>query len=168
MEISYPVCISVHLSSHQISLLIRKNLTSPRTISYALRMTNTLHLDRRDVALWLSSRHPAVQHELSVSCNYTTPPDVIAHVVVLTDGVSRDRRHELRDDAIRALNALGYTLEPAGGDVYDVFVEQTADMTDEQWTACIQRVDLALTGRPIPDPLELADYSATHPARDDF
>ncbi|OOY02933.1 hypothetical protein BMI87_20125 [Thioclava sp. F28-4] len=87
---------------------------------------------------------------------------------MLTSGVSSDKRHAPRYEAIRAFTALGYTLEPTGGDVYDVSVEPTADMTDEQRMACIQRVDLALAEHPIPDPIDLTNYTKTHPARDDF
>ncbi|WP_146683952.1 hypothetical protein [Thioclava sediminum] len=127
-----------------------------------------LSLDRRDVALWLAVRYADVTHHLSVSRNYTTPPRVLAYVVVLTLDASREIRHKLRADALRAFEALGYTLAPTGGDVYELWIEVTSGMTEERRLACVERVEAALAGRVIPNPLNLRDYASSATSKDDF
>ncbi|NDW00238.1 hypothetical protein [Salipiger sp. PrR002] len=104
-------------------------------------------LDRRDVALWLKSKHPAEAHHLVVCRTYTAAPEVLAHVLVRARDQSAEAR--IRGEAILALEAMGYRIEYSGGDVYDVSLASLHGMSDHDMAQCVERVSAALRGGDV-------------------
>ncbi|MGC0225619.1 hypothetical protein [Pseudooceanicola nitratireducens] len=130
-----------------------------------------LSLDLRDVCVWLNSRHVDVVFGICVDRNYSSKPGVISHVVVACD--ERDTRRILRDAATLALQALGYTVGPTGGDVYDIGPASRDEMSAHQKLRSIRRIQDALNGkysapkdysRPRPTDEEIASL----PVDDEF
>lgn len=121
-----------------------------------------LSLDLRDVCVWLSSRHVDTLFGFCVDRNYSSDPSVISHVVVSCK--DQDTRRMLRQEATQALQALGYTVAPAGGDVYDTGPASREGMSAHQKLRSIRRVYDAINGKYS----SAHDYSRPRPTDEEI
>lgn len=119
-----------------------------------------LECDLRDVAVWLDAIQPERNFALSVDLNFTADENILSHIVVASS--VPEVRRELRARATQAMVALGYTVAPTGGDVYDVMAAPRRELSAHQRIRCYRRVSRALDGdyqapfalecpRPSPD-----------------
>ncbi|MBR9765798.1 MAG: hypothetical protein GYB53_20335 [Rhodobacteraceae bacterium] len=84
-----------------------------------LEAAQQLERDARAVVCWLDMEFPGLIVSLELQRHYSCEDDELAHVEPrVTDRV---RRHEVREAAERALEALGWCLRPEGRDVYSAF-----------------------------------------------
>lgn len=104
--------------------------------------------DLRDVALWLRTRYHGRPVRMLVDRNYASPPGILSHVVIVE--TDRDRRHGIRASATKALEALGYTMAPTGGDVFDTAPAPHDHLSAHQVLRCVRRVRRALDGEYSP------------------
>ncbi|MGP6090000.1 hypothetical protein [Antarctobacter jejuensis] len=111
-----------------------------------------LPLDLRDAAVWLESQ--GMVGPLEVDRNYVPDERLISHVVVYND--VPEVRRTLRLQATRALEALGYRVEPTGGDVYSVSAARRHGLTVQQKNRMVSRIELALSGKSFGPP-EITD-----------
>lgn len=100
--------------------------------------------DLRDVALWLQIRHHDHPIRMLVDRNYASPPGILSHVVIVE--TDRDLRRAIRASATEALEALGYTMAPTGGDVFDTAPAPHDHLSAHQVFRCVGRVRRALDG----------------------
>lgn len=104
--------------------------------------------DLRDVTLWLRTRYHDRPIRMLVDRNYASPPGILSHVVVVE--ADRDLRRAVRASATEALEALGYTMAPTGGDVFDTAPAPHEHLSAHQVLRCVGRVRRALEGEYSP------------------
>ncbi|WP_136637402.1 hypothetical protein [Pseudooceanicola onchidii] len=121
-----------------------------------------LSLDLRDVFVWLISRHVDKAFGICVDRNYSAEPGVLSHVVVGCE--DQATRRMLREEATEALQALGYTVAPTGGDVYDTCPAYRHEMSAHQQLSSIRRVYDAMHGKYAP----ARDYSRPRPTDEEI
>ncbi|WP_281969105.1 hypothetical protein [Roseovarius nanhaiticus] len=115
-----------------------------------------LDRDAFAVMCWLDAEFPGLVIKLEVQRHYSCNDDQIAHVEPrVTD---RPRRHEVRDAAEKALEALGWSLCPEGRDVHAAFYRPSREASAHAHLAAIDRVQKALNAtarsevsRPLAD-----------------
>lgn len=84
-----------------------------------LEAAQQLERDARAVVCWLDMEFPGLLVSLELQRHYSCEDDELAHVEPrVTD---RARRHEVREAAERALEALGWCRRPEGRDVSSAF-----------------------------------------------
>lgn len=100
--------------------------------------------DLTDVAVWLTSRHPAESYIFTVDFyHHQKCKKEIAFVVIL--GREQEKRRAIRATAAQALQALGWRIAPVrGGDVLNEYPRPITDLSAHQRICAIRRVQTAL------------------------
>ena len=118
---------------------------SPEVLAAMQRTSEAAQqLDRDALAVmcWLDTEFPGLVTRLEVQRHHSCNDDQIAHVEPrVTD---RPRRHEVRDAAEKALEALGWSLCPEGRDVRAAFYRPSKETSAHARLAAIVRVQKAL------------------------
>lgn len=133
-----------------------------------------LALDLRDVAVWLDANEPGMLGELIAAVNYVYDDRMLSGVLV--DCSAPEVRRKFRADAKRALTALGYQIEPTGGDVYSVSAARRRGLSADVKMKMLERVRAALAGESVGPPMVIdpppvwptSEELAKAPYDDDF
>ncbi|MWD27197.1 hypothetical protein E0K89_006900 [Aquicoccus sp. SCR17] len=104
-----------------------------------------LERDALAVVCWLDAEFPGLVVSMEVQRHHSCEDHEIAHVEPrVTD---RSRRHEVRDLAESALEALGWSLRPEGRDVRSAFYRPAKSAHAR--LAAVDRVQRALSAEGI-------------------
>ncbi|MBY6117190.1 hypothetical protein KUW09_23540 [Mameliella alba] len=118
----------------------------PPEVLLAMQRTReaAAHLERdaQAVVCWLDAEFPDVVISIEVQRHYSCEDNEVAHVEPrVTD---RPRRHEVRETAEKALEALGWSLKPEGRDVRSAFYRPSQSQSAHARLADIARVRRAV------------------------
>lgn len=116
------------------------------------------------MAVWLDILEAGMFGELIAAVNYVHDERVLSGLLV--DCHDPEIRRKLRSEAERCLVALGYRIEPTGGDVYSVSAARRHGLSAHLKVAMLARVKAALNGEPF-DPPMVVDPPPKWPHPDD-